>query len=136
MFTYASNIVFCCGLRCWDWSSFCEIEDQSLILNFDSELKAKNLKVQIRLKDSATDIWFFLYLVCVFGRSNCLKFQIAFPYRNWQGYIEGLFLVTQYVVLYYNSEPVVLSMLIFFSIQWTFFSLTEEINRLISNYWL
>ena len=33
-----------------------EIEDQSLILNFDSELKAKNLKVQIRLKDSATGI--------------------------------------------------------------------------------
>ena len=25
----------------------------------------------------------FWYLVWVFGRSNCAKFQIAFPYRNW-----------------------------------------------------
>ena len=23
------------------------------------------------------------YLVCVFVKSNCTKFQIAFPYRNW-----------------------------------------------------
>ena len=33
-------------------------------------------------EDSATDIWFFLYLMCVFGRINCAKFQIASPYRN------------------------------------------------------
>ena len=32
---------------------------------------------------AATDICFFWYLVWVFGRGNCAKFQIAFPCRNW-----------------------------------------------------
>ena len=45
-----------------------------------------NFSVLVAIKGwylSTIDNWFFLYLVCVFGRSSCAKLQIASSYRNW-----------------------------------------------------
>ena len=61
----------------------------SLLLFSESSVAAKEKPRQIKrnkenLMAAATDIWFFFwYLVWVFGRSDCAKFQIAFPCSKW-----------------------------------------------------
>ena len=37
----------------------------------------------ITVKVATTVVWFFWYLVWVFGRSDYAKHQIVFPYRIW-----------------------------------------------------